>query len=230
MIYWVLLGVLMIGLSYSFIPTILLKQIKYNSNLKNRNGKKIALTFDDGIDYIYTPKILDLLKEENIRANFFIMGETVEENLEILERIQREGHTVGVHCFEHKSLMLKGISGSKNEIEDSYRILERYNIRSKLYRPPHGHVNIASLFFIRKMGLKLVLWDVIVGDWKEDNTRENISRDILNNVENGSIICLHDGRGELKAPSRTIEALKITIPLLKERGYRFVKLDDYYGI
>ena len=113
--------------------------------------------------------------------------------------------------------------------KESKKIMEKMDIAVKWYRPPWGHLNLASLFWIRKLHLNLVFWDVMAQDWSAKETPDSICNKILRRVFPGAVICLHDGRGENGAPGRTIEALKKAIPLLKAQGYEFRRIEEKYG-
>ena len=106
--------------------------------------------------------------------------------------------------------------------------MDKINVNIKSFRPPWGHLNLLTIRNLKKFNLNLVLWDVIIGDWKADITSDEISRRLLSQSKNKSIICLHDGRGKNEAPKRTIEALEKTIPVWIEEGYKFLKVGELY--
>ena len=102
-------------------------------------------------------------------------------------------------------------------------------VNFKFYRPqPWGHCNIFTSREIKKHNLKKVLWDVMAQDWQGNTTVEAITDKLLLRSKENSIICLHDGRGENEAPSRTIKALQKAIPIWKINGYKFATMEDYY--
>ena len=212
-------------LLYCIIPTFLYK-IKHNLS-NNRNAKNIYLTFDDGPDATYTNELLDLLKDENIKATFFVVANSAKENKKVIDRMIAEGHQIGLHSLEHKSAMVKGIRYTKNDLCKSIEIMKELNIPISYYRPPWGHINIATLCLVKKNNLKLVLWDVMTGDWKLNRTCADIKSSIINQTQNGDIICLHDARGSEGAPKKTILALTEAIPMLKS-NYNFELLDKIY--
>lgn len=213
---------------YNILPTIYYRC--FNKNVMRNFGttKHIALTFDDGIDKIYTEKLLDLLNDYNITATFFILAKTVDENPDIIKRMIDEGHLIGLHSLEHRNLFFYGYSYTKYDFETSMEIFKRNNLNMKYYRPPWGLFNLFVLIYIKKYNLKPILWDTMVGDWRRHSTSNNIKRKLIKKIKDGSIICLHDGRGRDEAPSRTIEALEGVIPLLKEKGYKFITMEHIY--
>ena len=107
--------------------------------------------------------------------------------------------------------------------------LIRLGVTPIYYRPPWGHVNLATLRLIRRLRLKKVLWHVMVQDWKEDTSREEIQYKLLKRTGRGDIICLHDGRGSDGAPGRMLAALADTIPVWLEEGWQFKRLDERKG-
>lgn len=188
------------------------------------NNKDIVLTFDDGPDEKYTERILDILKEYNVKATFFIVAKKVPNNIHIIKRMKKEGHVIALHSLKHKSAWLMGPVESKKEIPEALQILNKYGIKVELFRPPWGTFNIFTAHQAIKYNMKIVLWSVEAYDWRRTQTPQKISNLLLNRTQNGSIIVLHDSGGAKNAPDNTIEALKITIPQLLSRGYKFVKL------
>lgn len=221
-----ILGILI--LAYSIIPTFYYK-FKGTPIINNIDEKKfLSLTFDDGPDKKYTGELLDLLKKYNIKATFFVVAKFAEENYELIKRMEEEGHTIGLHSLEHKNALLNGPLYTNKEFEESLKIMNKINVNIKSFRPPWGHLNLLTIRNLKKFNLNLVLWDVIIGDWKADITSDEISRRLLSQSKNKSIICLHDGRGKNEAARRTIEALEKTIPVWIKEGYKFLKVGELY--
>ena len=221
-----IIGILI--LSYGIIPTIYYK-FKGTPIIKDVEEKKfLSLTFDDGPDKKYTVELLDLLKKYNIKVTFFVVAKFAKENCEIIKRMEEEGHTIGLHSLEHKNALLNGPLYTSNDFKESLNIMRKLNINIKFFRPPWGHLNLLTIINLKKYNLKLVLWDVIIGDWKANITSDEISNRLIMKSKNKSIICLHDGRGENEAPRRTIEALEKTIPIWIEEGYEFLKVGELY--
>ncbi|WP_066503757.1 polysaccharide deacetylase family protein [Abyssisolibacter fermentans] len=215
---------------YCVIPTIYHKFFKTYAIKNIGYSKDVALTFDDGPDEVYTSELLDLLKQANVKATFFVVAEKADENPEIIDRMIKEGHAIGLHSLQHKNSWLKGYQYTKNDFKRSIEIMKKHRWNVEYYRPPWGHVNLYTLKYLKENNLKLVLWNVMVGDWSRFNSLEKIKKEILRQTKFGSVICLHDSRGAECAPKRTIEALKTDIPILKDRGFNFVRLDQVkYG-
>lgn len=218
--------VALIFLIHSIIPTYYNKLLNKDV-LKNMTGKnEIALTFDDGPDKRYTEKLLDVLKENNIKAMFFVVAKNAEKEPEIIKRMLRENHIVGLHSLEHKNAWLYSYNYVKKDFIESINTMKNLGVDVNYYRPPWGHTNIFSNQFVKKYNLKMTLWDVMAEDWSKDSTVEIIVNKLIDRTKENSIICLHDAGensgGAVGAPERTIEALKIAIPKLKASGFKFV--------
>lgn len=229
MLLKILIILIVILLFYSIIPTYFYK-LKYNFKDKITSKEKVIyLTFDDGPDKIYTEKFLDLLKKHDIKATFFVVASFAKDNPEIIERMKKEEHLIGLHSFEHKNALIQSKSYTKYDFEESMKVMKELNVNVKFYRPPWGHCNMLTSGEIKKYNLKKVLWDVMAEDWQGDTTTEIIVDKLLKRSRRGSIICLHDGRGKNEAPLRTIKALEKVIPIWKSEGYKFATMEDYYG-
>lgn len=194
--------------------------------------KRLALTFDDGPNPIYTQKILDLLKDTGTRATFFVVAEQAVQYPKLIDRMQKEGHIIGLHSLEHRHAYVSSYAYMKNDFSESLELLNGLNCNIRYYRPPWGARNFFTGRFVKKYHLQMVLWDVMVGDWKASKSPEMIAVQIMKKTFDGAIICLHDGGenygGDEGAPFNTIDALKVLIPKLREKGYEYITLEDYY--
>ncbi|MPT30091.1 MAG: polysaccharide deacetylase family protein [Chryseobacterium sp.] len=170
-------------------------QLKYfiNSITQKRTKiKEIALTFDDG-PTDFTPKFLDLLKENNIQATFFCIGKQIEKYPETFQRIIAEGHSVGNHTFSHSN-NTGFLSGARmiEEIEKCDNVISKIgNIKTNLYRPPFGVTNPNIAKAIKKTKRKSIGWNVRSLDTVIDDEKKIYNR-ITKNLNKGSIILLHD--------------------------------------
>lgn len=218
-------------LCYSLMPSAGLKYLwKRNSRkrwLEGRTDKRLYLTFDDGPSREYTGQLLCLLKQYRIRASFFVVAEFARENPDLIEWMMEEGHLVGMHSVQHKNALLRGRNFIREDFTQSMKTMEGMGCKAEYYRPPWGHLNLWTLFFVRYWNLKLILWDVMAEDWSAKETAASIERKLLRRVFPGAVICLHDGRGAAGAPGRTLEALGSSIPALLEQGYVFERMDAY---
>lgn len=212
------------AIGYSYLPSQWGKA--KNRLRKKTTDKVIYLTFDDGPNPVYTTKLLTLLKEYHIKASFFLVAQYASEYPLVVKRIKEEGHVIGFHSLSHKSAMIQTPHYTNMEFEKSIELMESLGISPKYYRAPWGHVNVATLYNVKKHGFKQVLWDVMVQDWQKDTTVDELQYKLLKNTKPGDVICLHDGRGADCAPERMIEALSKTIPIWLEQGYRFDGIDE----
>ena len=178
---------------------------------------RIALTFDDGPNARYTPMLLDGLKKRNIRASFFLIGENIEGNEDILLQMRKDGHLIGNHTWDHVQLDKIPAEKARLEIEKTNnRIYEASGIYPSYVRPPFGA-------WIKDMELSVtmlpVFWDVDTLDWKSKNI-DSILSIAQKQVHDGSIILMHDGY-----QTSVDAALKIA-DLFTEIGYVFVTADQ----
>lgn len=193
--------------------------------------KRLILTFDDGPDRRYSGKLLDLLKQEQVRASFFVVAKNAEKFPELILRMKDEGHTVALHSLEHRHAYLSGYRYMKKDFKESMDILKKLGCKIHFYRPPWGVRNIYTRKFLNQYQLRMVLWDVMAEDWKAKSTPRMIARKIEERVYDGAIICLHDAGensgGAKGAPLHTIEGLTLVIPKLKKAGYEFLTLEEF---
>lgn len=181
--------------------------------------KVIALTFDDGPDPLYTGHLLDVLKEKNVKATFFVLGENAKQNPDLLKRIQAEGHEIANHGYSHSYTSSQFV----RELERTDEVIfQLTNQHTQFYRPPGGIVSKTVLEGVKEKQHVLTLWSIDSKDW----TNPGPTRIIQNVVKNsfpGAIILLHDG-GEKR--EQTIQALSGIIDQLKKEGYRFVTVSE----
>lgn len=167
--------------------------------------------------------ILDILKENGIKATFFIIGENAERYPELVKRIIEEGHEIGNHTYSHPHL--KNISERQltEELKKTEKLLkEKFNYTPSLFRPPEGYCCSAVKNSAQKMKYELTLWDVDTTDWAH-NPSDNIIKTVMTSVKSGSIILCHDF---VTKPSPTPDAIREFIPKLKARGYNFLTVSE----
>ncbi|MDG1237412.1 MAG: polysaccharide deacetylase family protein [Flavobacteriales bacterium] len=193
-------------------PTIfkrLFPKIVWNFSEKEQ---KVFLTFDDGPSTNVTDSILTILEQEKVRATFFCIGKNVKKNPELANKILKKGHSIGNHSMTH----VNGWRTRKNSYLRNINDASEY-INSNLFRPPFGRFNLYSLDQILKK-YKLVMWDVLSGDFDEKIEEKAVINNVIKNVANGSIIVFHDNN---KSKEKTLSALIKTIKKLKEKGFSF---------
>ena len=215
--------------------------LSYNIDQIGAAKKKLALTFDDGPDPAWTPKILDILKEKNVSATFFVIGLDANRWPEILRREYAEGHEIGNHTYTHPDWENSNLSPTQIrwELNLTERLIESIvGAKSLLFRPPYGidhqpeyAEEVSHLPLAQDMGYIIIGQKVDPNDWSQlspgvplpaKNIVENVSRE----ASKGNIILLHDGGGNR---SQTVLALPQIIDTLRGQGYEFVSVPDLIG-
>lgn len=190
--------------------------------------KIVALTFDDGPYPPYTNQLLDILREEEVLGTFFLIGTNAERHPEIVQRIVYEGHQIGNHTYSHGDLLKAERKIIDQEITKTNELLTQITGQKiEIIRPPHGFRDGAVMDIIEAMKLKAVGWSVMSRDWTNPGVDIIVNR-TMENVRNGSIILLHDGDGIEAEKSRieSIESARHIIRQLKNKGYKFVTVND----
>lgn len=164
-------------------------------------GNTLYLTFDDGPHPTATPFILDLLKKYGIKATFFCIGKHVELYPQIYQRIIEEGHVIGNHSYSHRS----GWKIPVDEYVEDVTAAAKH-IPSTLFRPPYGRITPLQ-FKVLRQSYKIVMWDVLSKDYDDTVTNDQVIANVVNHVEPGSIIVMHDN-------DKTVERLPIVLPLI----------------
>lgn len=179
----------------------------------------IAFTFDDGPSPVHTPHILDTLKKYDASATFFMLGQKMEKNVDLLKRMVQEGHELANHSFDHANLSKLDVDGIKYQINTTQDLIFQLSgFESRLIRPPYGAI---SKTLRSVTPIPMVLWSIDSLDWKSRNV-ESIKAEVLPYVKDGSVILLHDIYGS------TAQALEEMMPILKEQGYQFVTVSQLY--
>ncbi|WP_371376362.1 polysaccharide deacetylase family protein [Sporomusa aerivorans] len=192
------------------------------------NQKLVALTFDDGPYPPYTGQILDILKERQIPATFFVIGQNAAKHPELVRRIVSEGHQLGNHTYSHVDLLKADRQGIIQEVEKTSKVIAGIvGYAPHVIRPPHGFRDAVVMDTMAEYRLKVVEWSVSSRDWVNPGA-EVIAERTLKQVKNGSIILLHDGDGIAAAAprSQTVAATRIIIDRLLAEGYMFVTVDE----
>ncbi|MFC6644693.1 glycosyltransferase [Granulicella cerasi] len=219
--------------------------LPYTMTQYGYHPKKVAISFDDGPDPIWTPKILDILKQKNVKGTFLMIGEEAEDNVSIMQRVYREGHEIGNHTFTHPDIS----EISQGQVNLQLDLTERL-FRSKLgvspvyFRPPYSidqepdtNDQAAPIESIQSLGYVIVGNKIDTNDWDEHPRKspqeivqsvfEQINEAQVKTWMKGSIILMHDGGGDR---SPTIAALPVLIDALRARGYEIVPVSDLIGM
>ena len=185
---------------------------KYNWRISDC-PKCLYLTFDDGPIPELTPWVLDTLNQFNAKATFFCIGENVKNNPDIFKRIIDEGHSVGNHTFNH----INGWHVKSTEYLDNVALCANV-VDSKLMRPPYGKIRSAQAKELIKLGYKIIMWDVLSWDFSNKLSSKKCLDNVVNNVQNGSIIVFHDN---LKAEKNLKYSLPKCLAQLQRLNYTF---------
>ncbi len=178
---------------------------------------KIALTFDDGPHPIYTPELLEGLKQRGVVATFFVTGANATLYPELIEQMQEDGHVVGNHTYHHVQLSSVGEEIFIKELLETNRVLEGILGEEVMYvRPPFGDWKKS---IEQEVDMFPVLWDIDPLDWCSGNAEQIVKR-VTDNVEDNAIILMHDEY------ATSVEATFKIIDKLKEKGYEFVTIDQ----
>ena len=213
--------------------------ITFDNIYKHQDNKRVFLTFDDGPSTSVTPYILDLLKQENIKATFFVLGTKVESNPDILRREYDEGHFIANHGYSHK---YKDIYSSAQAVLDEYNktnqaiknVLGNQNYNSLVFRFPGGssggkysELKKEAKELLRQNGIASLDWNALTNDSAGANTKEKIMDNFYSTVKDKTsvVILMHDASDKIL----TYECLPEIIKYFKDNGYKFENLYDVIG-
>ncbi|MBR1376991.1 MAG: polysaccharide deacetylase family protein [Bacilli bacterium] len=197
-----------------FIPEEI--EIKEVETIEMEDEKLISLTFDDGPSE-YTNRLVNILKKNNSNATFFISGKDIKGNEDIIKNIKDNGNEIGINGFSKKSFTDMSVDEVEAEIAGTYNMLSKLDVNpSNIVRPPLGKLNETIKVQVRS---PFVLWNVDAGEPNKSNNVQ-MKNNIINNIEPGSIIRMHD------SSIKTLQVLDELLPTLIEAGYKFVTLDE----
>ena len=198
---------------------------KYNGIYMGNKEKKIVyLTFDLGYEAGYTSKILEILKNNNVKATFFITAHYVNTQPDLVKQMIDEGHIVGNHTVNHKSMPSCSSETINKEVMNLHSaISEKFGYEMKFIRPPKGEYSERTVAYTNTLGYKTVMWSFAYEDWNENKQPEEQSakKKIIDNVHNGEIMLLH---GNSKTNTNILGDI---IKEIKNMGYKFKSLDEF---
>jgi peptidoglycan-N-acetylglucosamine deacetylase len=185
------------------------------------DGNKVYLTFDDGPTPKITEWVLAELQKYNAKATFFCIGKNIEKHPEILKKVIDNGHSIGNHTYNHENgwkTAVKEYLENTKRCETAILNLQSKicNLKSKIFRPPYGKIKPSQSRKLRQLGYKIIMWDVLSGDFDESITTEKCLENAISNVTSGSIIVFHDSE---KAFQNLEYALPKTLKFLAEKGF-----------
>ena len=172
-------------------------------------GRSLALTFDDGPDPVWTPRLLDLLCDLRATATFFVIAPRAVAHPELIDRIAREGHVIGLHCDAHVRHSHRGVDWGRADTGRALARLEGVGVRPTLWRTPWGDLARWTRQVACEHGLELVGWTVDTHDWRGDSA-ERMFAAIADGLEAGAIVLAHDGVGPGARREDASETLRLT--------------------
>lgn len=187
--------------------------------------KVIYLTFDCGYENGYTPAILDALKKHKVSATFFVVGNFITDQPELIKRMVEEGHTIGNHTFTHPNMSKisskEAFSKELQQVEEAYQAITGEQM-IKFYRPPQGIYSISNLKMVQEMGYHTFFWSLAYVDWYQDQqpTHEEAFQKLLSRIHPGAIVLLHS------TSQTNAEILDELLTKWEELGYHFDTLEN----
>jgi peptidoglycan/xylan/chitin deacetylase (PgdA/CDA1 family) len=183
------------------------------------NDRSIFLTFDDGPIPIVTPFVLNILKKHDAKATFFCIGDNTDKHPNIFEQVKLGGHAIGNHTYNH----LRGWATDNDTYLQNFKKADAL-LNTNLFRPPYGRIKWKQITLLKnaRPGLKIVMWDVLSGDFDEKLSPEDCLRNVLKHTQPGSIIVFHDSE---KAFKRLEYVLPRAMDVWREEGYTFSPLN-----
>lgn len=219
------------GPEYSRRQPVSIDLVRLFPRLITRQGNpkitSLALTFDDGPDLKYTPKILDTLKKHNVKATFFVVGTQILKYPTTFRRMIREGHEIGSHSFQHLKICELPVAKINYQLNHNNDIIRQYGGNPRaIFRPPYGALDPISVETIGKLGYRIILWTVDSLDWRGLKERQVVTN-VLPKLSGGNIILQHcAAESRLEDLSGSNDALPEIIKYAKSRGYRFVTISQ----
>ncbi|WP_340005705.1 polysaccharide deacetylase family protein [Paenibacillus sp. FSL K6-0276] len=216
---------------YMIVPFVTTRILGWGVVSRGNAAKEVAFTFDDGPDPCYTPQVLDLLKEHDVKATFFVLGKKAEQFPDLIQRMHREGHQIGIHNYTHTSnWCYLPWTNRRKQVDRTADIVKRITgERPIFYRPPWGLLNLGDLVLIRR-SYRIVLWSVMVGDWKASVSAAQLKHDLLKKIKPGSIIVLHDNGdtpgADREAPLNMVTGLEEVLKEIPRRGLKGLRVDE----
>jgi peptidoglycan/xylan/chitin deacetylase (PgdA/CDA1 family) len=181
----------------------------------------IAMTFDDGPHATNTPKLLEMAAKRHIKLTFFVLGECIEQNPNVLRREVAEGHEIGNHSWSHPNLAKLSDEGLRTQLQRTEDMIGKTaGIKPKLMRPPYGELTKRQRILVNHgFGYKVILWDVDPLDWKRPGSNV-VAQRIITGARPGSIILSHD----IHPP--TVAAMPQVFDALLAKGFKFVTVSE----
>ena len=199
--------------------------LKAQHNSPDVKDEVISLTFDDGPDKEYTPQVLELLKKYHFKATFFLIGNKIEKNPELVEEIINQGHTIGNHTFSHSNNF--GFLKTNEVIYDLKKangLIEKFqDIKLNLYRPAFGVTNPRISKAVKELKLKPIGWSVRSLDTTQDSKGKIVKR-VTKNLKKGDVVLLHD------TSKKTVEVLEQLLIFIEKKKWTSITVDQLLNL
>ncbi|MBC8436472.1 MAG: polysaccharide deacetylase family protein [Candidatus Omnitrophica bacterium] len=227
-IFLILAGLFTVFFTFFFDHAVLIRQDTfYRARVSE---KVVAITFDDGPSPIWTPPILDALKDSQVKATFFMLGKHVEQYPAIARRVAEEGHDIGIHSYHHGNFIFYDKYEVEEDIKSTRKIIEGVTGQStNLFRPPKAWLSKREKKKIKELGYIVALWSLNSKDWVNFDDKYMI-RYLVKNIHPGAIILFHDSGGFFKAEEgnriETVNTIRRLVEKLREKGYRLVTVSQ----
>jgi peptidoglycan-N-acetylglucosamine deacetylase len=200
-----------------FIKTLFRQLVWDLPNSKN----EIYLTFDDGPTPQITNWVLNQLEQYNAKATFFCIGKNIEKNPEIFSEIINQGHRIGNHTQNHLNGWKTNSKLYIKNIQAAQQVIEKQGQNTHLFRPPYGKLTFLEIKKIKKLGLKIIMWDVLSADFDPTIAAEKCLENVIKNTTSGSIIVFHDSE---KAFKNLEYVLPKALEYLSKNNFVFAKM------
>jgi len=185
--------------------------------------KVVALTFDDGPDIPYTQQVLDVLKRNNVKATFYVLGGNARANPALIKTMMQEGHDIGSHSMYHDKMKRKSVAQIKKDLSSVDKILRDLGYNKEItFRAPYGITSPELKTALVQLDKRMVLFTFLAQDW-EPISSEKIYNNVMQQLKPGLIITLHDGG---KRRENTVKATDMLIKSIKEKGYKMVTVSE----
>ncbi len=190
----------------------------------NSEKKYVYLTFDEGYEAGYTPRILQILKDNDVKATFFLTAHYINTQEELVKEMINDGHIIGNHTVNHKSMPDLTDDKVKQEVMDLHTaVYQKFGYEMKFIRPPKGEFSERTINITNGLGYTTVMWSLAYDDWDENKQgrEEYAKKKILDNIHPGAVILLH---GNSKDNTNVLDEC---IKEIKNMGYEFLNLDKF---
>lgn len=185
------------------------------------SADRVYLTFDDGPDPEWTPRVLDVLEQADAKTTFFAIGQQAQRAPDLMRRIHAAGHAVGNHTFSHRHPWFMSQRTARAQVRDGANALsDVLGVAPRFYRPPHGRQRACMSDEAQRCGEQVVLWDISAVDWGPLGAHADGIAKRLDAVKGGDVVLMHDGRNQHNRPDQLLQVLPLFLRKLADRGLK----------